>query len=161
MKKVRAPDLTDERIQVVLSALDSWKGKLTWDLLIAAVKEACGIAYSRFTFSSYPEIANAFVLKKETLRGTWSAGVATPRDKRVNAALEQSDRLKAKVERLTQENLLLKEQFVIWAHNAERKGVTIMMLNAPLPKPNRDQSKVLRPLRSPAKNTPKHKSEGN
>jgi len=141
MKKPRAPDLTDERIQVVLNTLDGWKGKLTWDLLIAAVKVSTGIAYSRFTFSDYPEIANAFALKKEALRGNWRGAPATPRDERVRAALEKVERLQSKIDRLTQENRLLKEQFVTWAHNAERKGVTIMMLNAPLPKPERERSK--------------------
>lgn len=144
MKKTRAPNLTDERIQEVLAALDGWKGKLTWDLLIASVKDITGIAYSRFTFSEYPEIANAFALKKDALRGTWSGGTATPRDERVRAALDQVDRLKSKVDRLTQENQLLKEQFVTWAHNAEQKGVTIIMLNKPLPKPDRDRSTVVK-----------------
>jgi len=30
---------------------------------------------------------------------------------------------------------------VTWALNAERKGVTMGMLNAPLPKPERDRTK--------------------
>ena len=29
MKKNRAPDLTDERMAIVLEALDTWKGKLS------------------------------------------------------------------------------------------------------------------------------------
>lgn len=66
---------------------------------------------------------------------------ATPRDERVRAALEQVARLNATVERLRQENMLLKEQFVTWALNAERKGVTISMLNAPLPMPERARTK--------------------
>lgn len=142
MKKTRSPDLTAERIQAVLEALDGWKGKLTWDLLIAAVEKTTGIAYSRFTFAEYPEIANAFALKKDVLRGAWKGEPTAPRDERVRAALEQVARLQATVERLSQENMLLKEQFVTWAHNAERKGVTIMMLNAPLAKPLRDRSKL-------------------
>lgn len=144
MRKARAPDLTDERILAVLDVLDGWKGKLTWDLLIAAVKDSTGITYSRFTFADYPEIANAFALKKEVLRGAWSGEPATPRDVRVRSSLDKADRLKAKVERLSLENQLLKEQFVIWAHNAERKGVTLMMLNTPLPKPERERSKVVK-----------------
>ena len=142
MRKARAPDLTDERIQAVLDVLDGWKGKLTWDLLIAAVKTSTGITYSRFTFADYPEIANAFALKKDVLRGAWSGEPATPRDMRVRSSLDKADRLKAKVERLTLENQLLKEQFVTWAHNAERKGVTLTVLNTPLPKPERERSKV-------------------
>ncbi|MEK2602932.1 hypothetical protein [Burkholderia arboris] len=141
MKKARAPDLTDERIKLLLDTLDGWKGKLTWDLLIEAVRKATGITYSRFTFAEYPQIANAFSLRKDALRGTWKVESGAPRDERIRAALAQVERYKAKVERLEAENQLLKEQFVTWAHNAERKGVTMMMLNAPLPKPERDRTK--------------------
>ena len=141
MKKARAPALTDERIQVVLDTLDAWKGKLTWDLLIAAVAKVTGITYSRFTFQEYPQVANAFSLKKDALRGTWDGKANLPRDERVRTALEQAERSRAKSQRLEQENQLLLEQFVTWAVNAERKGVTMAMLNAPLPKPLRDRSK--------------------
>lgn len=141
MKKARAPDMTPKLIQVVLETLDGWKGKLTWDLLLAAVEKATGITYSRFTLAEYPEVANAFSLKKEALRGVRKSEPATPRDERVRAALEQVTRLQATVERLRQENMLLKEQFVTWALNAERKGVTISMLNAPLPMPERARTK--------------------
>jgi predicted ribosome quality control (RQC) complex YloA/Tae2 family protein len=141
MKKTRAPDLTEERIKLVLDTLDGWKGKLTWDLLIEAVRKITGITYSRFTFAEYPEIANAFSLRKDALRGSWKGERGQPRDERVRAALEQVERYKAKIERLEEQNQLLLEQFVTWAHNAERKGVTVMMLNAPLPKPERDRTK--------------------
>lgn len=142
MRKKRAPDLTPEFIQLVVETLDAWNGKLTWPLLLAAVEDATGIAYSRFTFAEYPDVANAFVLKKEALRGSRKGEAASPRDERVRAALDRVERLQAKVDRLSQENMLLKEQFVTWAHNAERKGVTMSMLNAPLPKPQRDRSKL-------------------
>lgn len=141
MKKTRAPDLTEQRIKVVIDILDGWEGKLTWELLLAAVEKTTGIRYSRFTFAEYPEIANAFSFKKDTLRGTWKGERSQPRDERVRAALEQVERYKAKVERLEMENQLLLEQFVTWATNAERKGVTMTMLNAPLPKPERDRTK--------------------
>lgn len=141
MRKSRAPDLTEERIQVVLDTLDGWTGKLTWDLLIAAVAKATGITYSRFTFAEYPQIANAFGLKKAGVRAAEKGKPATPRDERVRAALEQAQRYRDKADRLEMENQLLLEQFVTWATNAERKGVTVAMLNAPLPKPPRDRSK--------------------
>lgn len=141
MKKNRAPDLTDERIAVVLDTLDTWKGKLTWELLLASVEATTGIRYSRFTFADYPQIANAFSLKKDALRGTLPRSRGEPRDERVRAALAQAERYKAKADRLEAENQLLTEQFVTWAINAERKGVTMDMLNAPLPKPERDRSK--------------------
>lgn len=141
MKKKRAPDLTAERIAVVLETLDVWKGKLTWELLLDAVQASSGHRYSRFTFAEYPEIANAFSFKKDRLRGTLPREREKPRDEHVRAALAQAERYKEKAERLGAENQLLLEQFVTWATNAERKGVTLDMLNAPLPKPDRDRSK--------------------
>jgi hypothetical protein len=141
MKKTRAPDLTTERIELILATIDGWKGKLTWDSLVEEVEKAMGIAYSRFTLVEYPDIANAFTLKKEALRGTYKAEPALPRDEKVRAALEQVERLQATVDRLKNENMLLKEQFVTWANNAERKGVTMMMLNAPLSRPPRERTK--------------------
>lgn len=140
LKKKRAPDLTDERIALVLETLDTWKGKLTWDLLLDAVQASTGHRYSRFTFAEYPEVANAFSLKKDSLRGTLPRQRGEPLDERVRAALAQAERYKAKANRLEAENQLLTEQFVTWAINAERKGVTLDMLNAPLPKPQRDRS---------------------
>jgi hypothetical protein len=140
MKKRRSPDLTQEVLQNVLDALDGWKGKLTWELLLDAVEKLTGHRYSRFTFAEYPEIANAFSLRKESLRGSFARS-SEPRDERVRLALEQIARLQAKAERLQVENDLLSEQFVTWAINAERKGVTMDMLNAALPKPNRDRTK--------------------
>jgi hypothetical protein len=141
MKKDRAPDLTDERIVIVLDTLDMWKGKLTWELLLDAVESSTGHRYSRFTFAEYPVIANAFSFKKDSLRGTLPRERGAPRDERVRAAIAQTERYKAKAVRLEAENQLLTEQFVTWATNAERKGVTIDMLSTPLPKPERDRTK--------------------
>jgi len=141
MKKSRAPDLTQEVLQQVLDTLDGWKGRLTWDLLLDAVESMTGHRYSRFTFADYPEVANAFSFKKERLRGTLPRNRGEPKDERLRTALEQVDRLRDKADRLKEENDILSEQFVTWAINAERKGVTMDMLNAPLPKPNRDQTK--------------------
>lgn len=141
MRKPRAARLTKERITTVLEILDGWKGKLTWDLLLEAVEASTGHRYSRFTFAEYPEIANAFSFRKETLRGTLPTTRGEPRDERVRAALARADRYEAKANRLEAENQLLLEQFVTWAINAERRGVTLDMLNAPLPKPPRDRSK--------------------
>ncbi|CAZ86842.1 conserved hypothetical protein [Thiomonas arsenitoxydans] len=144
MKKYRAPDLTQEHIATALDTLDTWRGKLTWDLLLDSLEAAWGYRYSRFTLASYPEVANAFAHRKDALKGTLPVSRGTPTDERVRAAIEQAERFKAKAERLEAENSLLLEQFVTWALNAESKGVTMDMLNKPLPKPDRDRSKVVK-----------------
>ena len=97
-------------------------------MLLEAVEKETGIAYSRFTLPEYPDIANAYTLKKDALRGTFKAEPSLPRDEKERAALEQVERLQATVDRLKNENMLLKEQFVTWANNAERKGVSMAML---------------------------------
>lgn len=146
MRKKRAPDLTHERLAIVLETLDAWKGKLTWELLLDAVQVRTGHRYSRFTLAEYPEIANAFSFKKDVLRGTLPRERGEPRDERIRMALAQAERYKAKANRLEAENQLLTEQFVIWAINAERNGVTLDMLNVPLPIPPRDRSKKLKEI---------------
>ncbi|QIL82960.1 hypothetical protein G7047_25735 [Diaphorobacter sp. HDW4A] len=141
MKKNRAPDLTPQQIEAALDTLDTWRGKLTWELLLDKLEEQWGSRYSRFTLSSYEQVALAFSNRKNSLSGTLPKSRGVPADARLRAALEQTERLKAKAGRLEVENARLLEQFVTWAHNAERKGVTMDMLNAPLPKPDRDRSK--------------------
>lgn len=144
MRKQRAPDLTDATISVVVDLLDGWTGKLTWDLLIAEVLRLTGFEYSRFTFAEYPRIADAFAVKKRKLSGTLAREPRTPRDGQILAAMNERDRFKEKADRLERENELLLEQFQTWAVNAERHGVTIAKLNAPLALPNRERSKKAR-----------------
>jgi hypothetical protein len=140
MKKNRAPDLTAERISRIVDLLDGWEGKLTWDALIERVKDEIGIRYSRFTLGEYRRIADAFGVRKQALRSEPS-GPALPRDKRLRAAVEQADRYRQKALRLDRENQVLLEQFVTWATNAEKAGVSIAMLNKPIPKPSRDRTR--------------------
>lgn len=90
---------------------------------------------------AYSDVARAFKARKDALSNVSPTQPSTPRDERVRAALEQAERAVAKAARLQAENDQLIEQFVTWAINAERKGVTMDMLNAPLQKPNRDRSK--------------------
>lgn len=133
--------MTQEHITTVLDTLDTWRGKLTWDLLLDKLKAVWGHRYSRFTLASYAEVANAFAHRKDALRGTLAVPRGTPTDERVRAAVERAERFKAKAERLEAENRLLLEKFVTWAHNAGRRGVTMDVLNTPLPKPDRDRSR--------------------
>lgn len=142
MRKPRAPDLTEETIGLVVDLLDGWTGKLTWDALIARVAQETGHEYSRFTFADYPRIADAFTLRKRALSGQIVPGRGAPKDAQVAAALAQVERFRAKAERLERENAVLLEQFITWATNAEQHNVTIDKLNAPVPTPNREQSKV-------------------
>lgn len=141
MRKERAPDITPERLDQAVDLIDVWRGKLTWELLLDKLEQEVGVRYSRFTLAAYPQVANAFSFRKDALRGTLTRSKSEPRDEKIREAHAKVERAKAKADRLEAENKLLLEQFVVWATNAERCGVTIAQLNKPLPKPPRDQSK--------------------
>lgn len=144
MKKSRAPDLTDQLISSIVDVLDGWSGKLTWDLLRTKITEKLGAKYdySRFTLCEHPRIKGAFDLRKQAACDVPAGGPRVPRDERLRAAFGQIERLKAKAARLEDENGRLLEQFLVWAINAEREGVSMDELNKPLAKPQREQSKV-------------------
>ncbi|MFZ7336594.1 hypothetical protein ACLS0R_10000 [Comamonas jiangduensis] len=148
-KKKRAPSLSNDDLIKIVEIIDSWKGRLTWELLLDEIEIVVGSRYSRYTFYDYPEIQNAFGFKKnltkksETAKGqSKSREPSTPKDPRVAAALEQISRGLQKIKRLEHENSLLIEQFVRWAHNAQRKGLSIEDLNQPLSRVERDRSNL-------------------
>lgn len=142
-RKKRSPDLTEESVLKIVELIDEWDGALTWDKLIGKIEDVLGYSYSRFTLYEYPSIANAFAIKKDSIRRKKegnSRKPSTPRDERLAAALEQVERYKRKLERFENENNLLLEQFVRWAYNAQRKGISMKTLNEPIPKPERGKS---------------------
>lgn len=141
MKKQRSPDLTATRKKEILEILDVWQGKLTWNLLLRAFENSSGILYSRFTLLEHSEIANAFDLRKKSCKFGLPAKRSEPKDANLRALTNLTQRLRAKIERLSDQNALFHEQFVTWALNAQRLGVTMEMLSAPLPKPDRDRTR--------------------
>jgi hypothetical protein len=141
MRKPRAPALTDERIATIVQLLDEWSGKLTWQKLIEAVQRQTGVEYSRFTLMEKPRIAHAFELRKGTLRVAEEGRIRQPSDERLREAYEKLKRCNAKIARLEAENQLLTEQFVTWLVNAQRRGVSLEMLQKQLTKPDRDRTK--------------------
>lgn len=56
--------------------------------------------------------------------------------------LEHYQRLQAENGRLKAENERLLEQFVTWAYNAHLKGLTKDYLNSPLPRVDRELTKL-------------------
>jgi hypothetical protein len=141
VKKPRSPDLTAKRVEEILDILDVWEGKLTWNLLLESYKKSSGVLYSRFTLLEHAEIANAFDLRKKSPRFGSPATTRQSKDVKLQTLENSIHRLHGKVERLSEQNALFHEQFVTWALNAQRQGVTMEMLNAPLPKPDRDRTK--------------------
>lgn len=127
--------ITNKTLPLILNELDKWQGKLTWDLYIKKLTFILSEKYiSRHTLLSYPVIVEAFNNRKNTLKNVIIEKKET--DLTLDFAKEQISMLKAKVQRLEQQNELLLEQFVRWQHNAYMMpGINMKDLNCNLDKP--------------------------
>lgn len=134
-----APKLSDKAIDKAVQVLDGWVGKLTWDLYLAVLAVEIGHKYTK-----------AAMLRQPRIRATWDhakdrAQEEAPVRGHGNVAMAQSAKrireLEQRVERLKRENNELLEQFVRWAHNATRRGMTQQDLDKPLPVAIRKETK--------------------
>lgn len=137
----RAKNLDDQSIEAIVRVLDGWSGKLSWELLIAAIALRTRCTYTRQALHRHERIRMAFQLRKEAL----SALLDKPRRPleklsrvEISAVLERSERLAVENARLKRENEQLLSQFVTWAYNAHTRGLTEELLNRPLPPVDRD-----------------------
>lgn len=141
MKKQRALNLDDAAVEQIVRILDGWTEKLTWDLLIAAIKKRLNREYTRQALDKHERIKTAFQLTKERLGA--APKVKSP-DKlspaEVQVLSDRVQRLQAENERLKVENVRLLEQFVVWAYNAHLRGLSKEVLSAPLPAVDRDRT---------------------
>jgi hypothetical protein len=143
-RRQRAPNLTDADIEVINGILDGWTGRLSWNELISAIQARTRATYTRQALHQHERIRLAYATVKERLKGRQ---VKPKRSRPVTPAegemlLQRNARLEAEVERLKIENQRLLEQFLVWAYNAYRRGLDIEYLNMPLPRVDRDQTKL-------------------
>lgn len=139
-KHQRARNVDEIVVREVLSVLDGWTDKLTWDSLITVVEQRTRQLYTRQTLSGHERIQQAFAVRKKALLG--ASGDA---DKPAEAdSIEQQviRRLEAQVQRLEAENSALLEKFVVWAYNARIRGLDEQFLSQALPRVHRQQTKV-------------------
>ena len=127
----RSRNLTPDAIEQIVSILDGWSGKLTWDLLILSVARRLRGTYTRQTLHKHERIRRAFILRKQTLSTT--VGVKKASSPELQVANERIARLEAENDRLL-------EQFVRWAYNAYIRGLDEQFLSRPLPIINRQQT---------------------
>ncbi|MBA5686081.1 hypothetical protein [Rugamonas apoptosis] len=138
MAKPRGRVIDETVIEVVEHLLDKWTGKLTWDLLIAAIKAAIATEYTRQALLNHPRIAQAFSTRKLSLAK--EQGRPQPQDARTLGLLKTIDTLKAENARLMNECVGYRAKFIRWTHNASAKGFTEAQLDVPLPPSLRDST---------------------
>lgn len=138
----RAKNLSDVDIAEIVSILDGWTGRLSWDQLIDSIEERKHVRYTRQALHKHERIKHAFVLRKKLTLASNGEIPATFESPELQAALERLERLKAENIRLTGENQRLLEQFSRWAYNAHTRGLDMTFLSRPLPSVNRDQTQT-------------------
>ncbi len=136
MTRMRSKNISDRDIADIVSVLDGWNGKLSWDLLVDAIERRKHVRYTRQTLHKHERIRHAFGLVKMAPR----EGPIQREFPELQLALQQNARLIAENARLVAENQRLLEQFATWTYNAYTRGMDEEFLNQSLPRVNRDQS---------------------
>lgn len=143
MTKSRAKNLDDGAIELIVSVLDGWSSKLTWDLLAEAIEKRTRVRYTRQALDKHARIKTAFQLTKERLSGApRTARKHKLSEAEAEALAQRYERLQAENKRLERENNRLLEQFQTWLYNAHLKGLTKEYLSTPLPRVDREQTKL-------------------
>ncbi|MBL8525231.1 MAG: hypothetical protein JNN20_16190 [Betaproteobacteria bacterium] len=135
-----APRLRDQDIAKAVDLLDTWKGKLTWDLYLVELEKVLGHRYTKVAMLNRSRIADAWSQAKGRTRE--SVAEARHGEVLLSKTIDQIEGLRQKTARLEMENGKLLEQFLRWSYNAYRLGVTIDQLDASLPPIDRGSTRT-------------------
>ncbi|MCF5711034.1 hypothetical protein I9H06_02650 [Pseudomonas tremae] len=132
-----AKHLSTRDLDLIVTVIDTWEGKLGWEALCDAVKPIIGTRPTRQTLSTHQRIKDAYAHQKARLK---SGFVSTKRPASLSIAEQRIRRLEAENNRLQRENNLLLERFMRWQYNAHKFNVSAEKLDASLPFADRDSS---------------------
>lgn len=146
-----------DKKEIILSIIDGWSGKLTYELLSEKLQSELGLKRppSRHTYTYHGEIKQAFDLKKEELKSKKSAATEEAKSlfdssgklsqlldnlekddatiaeliKRVEKLENENERLVSENNRLSNNNDTILERFARWQHNLQKMdGVDLNQL---------------------------------
>lgn len=132
-----AKHLTDKDIDQIISILDGWRDKLSWEALCDACLPIIGTKPARQTLIKFVRITSAFSACKKRQKEDAPELRAPPS---MRAAIERIARLERENERLKRENSELLQQYVVWQYNAHIHGLSDRDLNKALPGIDRGQT---------------------
>lgn len=120
--------VTEENLEDILMLINTWEGKLTWDLLCSEVSKLLNVkSIERQSLANYSYIQKAFSKRKQKIK---EAAKANPEPNVTMDYLQkQVNNLKAQVQRLEEINEQYKQQFIVWQYNAYMHGMTEDKLN--------------------------------
>ncbi|WP_270835978.1 MULTISPECIES: hypothetical protein [Aeromonas] len=118
--------ITKDNISYVLSIINTWEGKLTWDLLCQKVTDKLNIAggVQRQSLSSYEEIQEAYTKRKQYLRERPLPPIENDNlDETLKYLIQRVAILEIERDQLKKLNDAYKQRFIKWQYNAYRHGV--------------------------------------
>ncbi|MFP8966472.1 hypothetical protein ACKC9G_07855 [Pokkaliibacter sp. CJK22405] len=132
--------LTGYDIKVLVDIIDAWNERLTWNSLCDRAEEIFGFRPTRQTLNAHQAVKSAYDAKKKYVKNQ-----ATPsrRPSSLAYAEQKIRKLESEIERHKYEKERLIEQFIRWQYNAQKRGLTKLMLDEPLPFIDRDSSERL------------------
>lgn len=128
--------VTEENLEDILMLINTWEGKLTWDLLCSEVSQLLNIkSIERQSLANYSDIQKAFSTRKQRIKENSKANPQP--NVTIDYLQKQVNNLKAQVQRLEEINEQYKQKFIVWQYNAYMHGMTEDKLNKPLIAVNR------------------------
>ncbi|NTZ89280.1 hypothetical protein [Agrobacterium tumefaciens] len=134
--------LTDDEIERIIELLTSWRGTLSWELLMDRVEKLLRRSFTRQGLAKQVNIQTAYQQAKERIR----EGKPTHKEALPEIVLMQQtiDSLRAKIAVMEAERGRYQEKFAIWLYNARIRGLSELALNSQLPEVDRNESKKKR-----------------
>lgn len=125
--------ISNEDISQVVALIDTWAGKLTWDLLTKKVTELFDIkdGVTRQSLSSKDDIQTAFQQRKENLKEQGESKQNEKPNYSVEYLENQIAKLNIDLDREREKTLRYEARFVRWQYNAYLNGAGIESLDAP------------------------------
>ncbi|HDR1124362.1 hypothetical protein ACFHYN_01925 [Pasteurella multocida] len=128
--------ITEENLEDIIMLINTWEGKLTWDLLCSEVSQLLNIkSIERQSLANYSDIQKAFSTRKQRIKENSKANPQP--NVTIDYLQKQVNNLKAQVQRLEEINEQYKQKFIVWQYNAYMHGMTEDKLNKPLIAVNR------------------------
>lgn len=139
--------LSENDVRAIVTLLEVWDGRLTWELLVEKAEKVLGLSYSRQTYDGHETIKTSFQARKNNNRvilASIAAGKPASDDlpSELALALQRTEAAELRVQ--VQAELIdrYRLRFAVWLYNARNFGITVEKLNRPLPASNQEQGAV-------------------
>ncbi len=124
--------ITEKNLPHILDLINTWEGKLTWDLLCKEVSIMIDVkgGVQRQSLSSYKDIQDAYTRRKIFLKERSSQPESTEdRDVTLEYLIKKVALLESELARLNSLNDAYKQRFIIWQYNAYMHGIRMASID--------------------------------